>query len=336
MYLSVGCVLAGTLVSALEAQEKKERRMIRVERHEGEDPHIRVFKPSPQSERRIVRRRSGGEFRRDGAWLGVHIGEVSEVTAAQLGLKPGTGLVVEHVVAKSPAEVAGLKRFDILTAIDGQILVNPDQLQVLVSGNKPGREVSLELLRRGKKMTIEATLEERQTADVEIKVDHLPGGSFLKQGDDVNERVVEKWVDDSEDAEGALDSLIWKGKVRDDVSPFHSRTIQLGNAVTILKDDSGTYHLKEDGGKRHLRFEDQNGEVIFDGVFDGDKTDKLPPEVIKKVEAIRVPEGVDVMRLHRRFDSKRSGPFDKSSDRIELEFDTNKSGAPFQVQDRSL
>ncbi len=332
----MGCVLTGTLVSVMEAQEKREQRVIRVERHEGDDPEIRVFKPSTTIKRHIVRKRSAGTVRRESAWLGVHIGDVSEVTAAQLGLKPGMGLVVEHVVAKSPAAASGVKRFDILTAIDGQILVNPDQLQVLVSGNKPGSTVNLELLRRGKKMTIEATLEKRETADLDIKLGKIVGGDLLHQEGGVDETIVQ-WVGDSDEAEGALGSLIWKGKVRDDVSPFHSRTIQLGNALTILKDDSGTYHLKETDGKRHLRFEDENGKVLFDGAFDGDKTKELPAEVIKKLEAIRVPEDVNVMKLHRAFEYKKSGgPFGDTADRIELEFDSDESEDPAEAEERSL
>ena len=335
-YMGVAGVIAGTLISSMEAQEKKEHRVIRIERHDGDDPEIRVFRPGTKVERRIVRKRVGGAARPDGAWLGIHIGNVTEVTAAQLGLKPGTGLVVEHVVADSPADVAGLKRFDILTAIDDQILVNPEQLQVLVSGNDPGETVEIELLRRGKKMTIEATLKKREGGKMKFQSGEVLGRKMLKLDGNHDETIIHEWVGDSDEAEGALGSLIWQGKVRDDVKPFHSRTIQLGNAITILKDDSGTYHLKETDGQRHLRFENGEGEVIFDGVFEGDSTKELPAEVIQKLNAIRVPDDVDVTKLHRIFESRKKGPFDHTNDRIELDVDFDDAADPIDSPDRSL
>src|SRR6266536_1514072 len=47
---------------------------------------------------------------KDRTWLGVGVEEASEALADQLGLDAGTGLVVTHVSADSPAAKAGLKK----------------------------------------------------------------------------------------------------------------------------------------------------------------------------------------------------------------------------------
>ena len=69
----------------------------------------------------------------------------------QLALSANLHLSVEHVEKDSPAEKAGIQKFDILLYLDDQILVNPEQLKFLVRSKKKGDEVELHYLRQGKK-----------------------------------------------------------------------------------------------------------------------------------------------------------------------------------------
>ena len=69
----------------------------------------------------------------------------------QLALSANLHLSVEHVEKDSPAEKAGIQKFDILLHLDDQILVNPEQLKFLVRSKKKGDEVELHYLRQGKK-----------------------------------------------------------------------------------------------------------------------------------------------------------------------------------------
>jgi hypothetical protein len=254
--LALVSALVVTANARIVAQQKGERRVIRVERHGDGGPEVGLFGPSTVVKTQVFKQRGGGVEQKERTWLGVNIGRVSEVTAAQLGLSAGTGLVVEHVVENSPAAKAGVKRFDILTAIEDQILVNPDQLQVLVASKDDGEQVAVTLLRGGKRRSMDVTLEKHapesfhlDISDVDVSVGGKREGSIVK------------WLNDTGHSEDVLDELIWKGKVRGDVGPLHSRTIQIGNAVTVLKDDSGTYHLRDEDGKKHLRFENGEGFV---------------------------------------------------------------------------
>jgi membrane-associated protease RseP (regulator of RpoE activity) len=95
---------------------------------------------------------------KDVAWLGISTDEACEVLAAQLGLKPGEGLVVIYVEPKSPAAKAGLQKYDVLVSMGDQLLVHPHQLRKLVRLQKEGDSIKLEFYRAGKKQSVTATL----------------------------------------------------------------------------------------------------------------------------------------------------------------------------------
>ncbi len=72
------------------------------------------------------------------------------------------GVMVMNVADGSPAQMAGLERHDILLTYNDQKLYSPDQLAKLVRSDKVGSEVTLGIVRQGKKQTIKVTLGERQ------------------------------------------------------------------------------------------------------------------------------------------------------------------------------
>ncbi|MCG3178425.1 MAG: hypothetical protein BIFFINMI_00752 [Phycisphaerae bacterium] len=91
--------------------------------------------------------------------LGVAPGPVSEELGSQLGLEDGRGVRVVRVQPDSPAAKAGLRVHDVLTMLDDQILFNDDQLRKLVSSKDPGTKVTLTLIRRGRELSVGATLD---------------------------------------------------------------------------------------------------------------------------------------------------------------------------------
>ncbi len=93
-------------------------------------------------------------------FLGVLTEPVPELLAVHLKdhLQKGQGLVVLRVVQGSPADKAGLKRYDILTTFDDQKLVNAAQLKALVTAEKAESRVTLGVIREGKPLTVEVTL----------------------------------------------------------------------------------------------------------------------------------------------------------------------------------
>lgn len=98
--------------------------------------------------------------------LGVMVDDLDSAIASHLpGVVPGEqGVLVREVSDGSPAAKGGIKTHDILTTYDDQKLFSPEQLFKLVRGDKPGREVTLGLIREGKPTTVKVTLAERAVA----------------------------------------------------------------------------------------------------------------------------------------------------------------------------
>jgi S1-C subfamily serine protease len=72
-----------------------------------------------------------------------------------------SGVIVQEVVAGSPAEKAGLRPGDIITQLDDVRLDANHKLSDLVAARKAGDQVKLSILREGQNQVITATLGQR-------------------------------------------------------------------------------------------------------------------------------------------------------------------------------
>lgn len=99
-----------------------------------------------------------GQVRR--GMLGINIQNITDDTAKALDLQDTSGVLVSNVRPGSAAEKAGLKRGDIITAINGEKIEDSNVLRNKVAGTMPGTEIKLTVLRRGQQMELSATLDE--------------------------------------------------------------------------------------------------------------------------------------------------------------------------------
>jgi PDZ domain len=93
-------------------------------------------------------------------FLGVLVSKVPPVIAWQLSDQSDAakGVLVSEVADDSPAQKAGIKEFDILTAIGNQKIHSPEELTRLVRADKPGARVNVEVIRHGKQQSLDVTL----------------------------------------------------------------------------------------------------------------------------------------------------------------------------------
>ena len=99
-------------------------------------------------------KRGGHEVKRP--WLGATLQGVTRDIADSLGIDRPSGALVADVLDESPAAEAGVKRSDIITALDGQAVDDPDALGYRLSTRPLGSSVPLAVRRDGK--TLELTL----------------------------------------------------------------------------------------------------------------------------------------------------------------------------------
>jgi len=93
-------------------------------------------------------------------WLGISFHVLHEAFGAQLGLPEGQGLLVDQVMPDAPAARADVKKHDIILKADGQPLKELQDLIGVVDAAKDG-ELSLEIIRGGKPITIKVKPEKR-------------------------------------------------------------------------------------------------------------------------------------------------------------------------------
>jgi serine protease Do len=108
------------------------------------------------------------------AWLGISAQPLVPAIAQAMGLDNNqTGVLVQQVVAGSPADQAGLKGSfkpvqingqrvlvggDIITAIDGQTVTSMNDLRGYLSTAQPEQQVTLDILRNGQSQQVKVTL----------------------------------------------------------------------------------------------------------------------------------------------------------------------------------
>jgi len=91
--------------------------------------------------------------------IGVSAGPAGDALAAQLGLNQTQLLLITEVIAGKPADQAGLKKFDVITSIDGQAPTSSKDLDQAVSRKKAGEQLKLSVIRNGRPIEAALTLE---------------------------------------------------------------------------------------------------------------------------------------------------------------------------------
>ncbi|HET7291538.1 MAG TPA: Do family serine endopeptidase, partial [Vicinamibacteria bacterium] len=91
-------------------------------------------------------------------WLGVSIQPVTEDMAKTYGLKEAKGAVISDVTAGSPAEKAGLRPDDVVTAVDGRVVEDNSDLSRYIASRAPGTTVRLKLARGGETKELSVAL----------------------------------------------------------------------------------------------------------------------------------------------------------------------------------
>lgn len=93
-------------------------------------------------------------------WLGIVIQEVTPDIGEAIGVKEG--ILVAQVVEGGPADKAGLKVGDVIVALNGRSVEDLRDFQLSIMRTKPGTEVTLTVVRDGKK------------EEIKVKVGELP------------------------------------------------------------------------------------------------------------------------------------------------------------------
>jgi serine protease Do len=94
-------------------------------------------------------------------WLGVAAGPVTAHLAETAGLPEPKGAIIAEVVDGSPAERAGLRKDDIIVAVDSQPVSAPPELTRRIAGLPPGTRVQVTVVRQRQQVVVPVELGRR-------------------------------------------------------------------------------------------------------------------------------------------------------------------------------
>jgi hypothetical protein len=193
-----------------------------------------------------------------GPYLGVGVTAVPAVVRDQLKLQKGVGLVATYIEKESPAAGADVRENDILTKLDDQVLVNPQQLAVLVRIHKLDDPVRLTVIREAKPIELTAKLTERELAALD------------ESSSSSRQRLFDSYV-------RAASPVPFKP------DPFGVASYQVESS-----DDQNSFTVTRRDGHATVLATDKDGKAIFEGPIDTDEqVEKVPKEIRDKVKKLR-------------------------------------------------
>jgi predicted metalloprotease with PDZ domain len=150
-FITLVLASAAAPVQAGDKQEKKVRKVIKIEKHMG------------------------------GAWLGVALQDVSEKYADEKKPSVKEGAVVSEVVEKSPADSAGIKEKDVIVELNGKAVASADDVVKRIGEMKTGETASVVVLRDGAKRSFSVKLGDRPAMEHRMEM-HMPDMTMPHMG----------------------------------------------------------------------------------------------------------------------------------------------------------
>jgi serine protease Do len=100
-------------------------------------------------------------------YMGIGINDVTPENSKFFDMKENIGAVITEVEPNTPGAKAGLKVGDVITQLDGKPVNDAGQLQMETGQKSPGTTIKLDVLREGKNVDVQVTLEAMGSHDRE-------------------------------------------------------------------------------------------------------------------------------------------------------------------------
>lgn len=177
-----------------------------------------------------------GEVRR--GVLGVVTQDLTPDLAQAFGMEARKGTVISKVMPDSPAAEAGLKAGDVIIEVNGRKIKNAMDMRNAVGLIRIGEKLDIKLIRNGKKLNLQATIEEPiQRALAGEKLSPRLAGAVFAQKPDANDASILHVVI----VDVAQGSPAWYARLRpgDEILSVNQKPVNsLKDLETLAKDSS--------------------------------------------------------------------------------------------------
>ena len=119
------------------------------------------------------------------ALLGITMGTVDKKFADEMKLSSVSGVYINEVLKGSAAEKAGLKKNDVIVAIDGQKVTDASSVQAKVNNYHPGDKATITYIRDGKQQEAQVVFQAVSQGEAVVNTDGgvVFYGATLKEAD---------------------------------------------------------------------------------------------------------------------------------------------------------
>jgi membrane-associated protease RseP (regulator of RpoE activity) len=213
-------------------------------------------------------------------WAGLVTARAPAVLREQLELKRGAGLIVEEVAAGSAAERAGLRQHDVLVALDGQLLVLPEQLTTLLEEWGDDEPLTCRVLRGGK--PTEVALRPRAVASAATSTATVAKSPAKSEPLKPTASVLALLPKQA----AAKAPTTTPTAAKPDPTTLTGTVIQLEDGSLLQRDTDYAIKLSA-GTDAMLVVKDSRGRIVFNNrIATPEQRSFMPPEVIARVEGL--------------------------------------------------
>ncbi len=159
-------------------------------------------------------------------WMGVSLVEVADEYKSELDVEDIRGAFVAQIFLNSPAAKSGIQAGDYITALNGESVMDVDQLVREVGDLEAGKTAEFELIRGGEAITVSVKIEER---DEEATTDNSklwPGFVAAPLTEEIRKELL---VEDDKVEGVVVTNILAK-------SPAAALRLQAGDIITAVND----------------------------------------------------------------------------------------------------
>ncbi|MEQ8853372.1 Do family serine endopeptidase [Gimesia sp.] len=189
------------------------------------------------------------------SFLGVGIQPISNDLSKSFDIKVGQGAIITQVMEDSPADKAELKTGDIILNFAGKDVSGPRNLQGIVEQLSVGKSYTMELLRDGKRVQLQVTMQEMpKSFSVAKNESPLEDSSKGKQKTSVNDLKIEvqpltkelaNQLGYSDDVNGVVITSVEPGSAAEEAGLMKGMIIEKIGTTEVTTMDQFNLGLKE-------------------------------------------------------------------------------------------
>lgn len=265
------------------------------------------------------------------AYIGLGLEPVPEVLAKHLGLDAATCAMVRLLDPQGPAATAGIEENDIILSLDGKKVKSHECLSHAMGKYKPGTEVKITLIHRGKEAEKMLTLAARPAEQIAGMDNTVPGMHPMQR------QMLQALPQEMRDAlEKNLKALEGNGAIQGgafDAAPLDPNALpelqkrmekmlkgmqqiepgalgipengamQMKSTLRMM-DNEGNIEISRDGESCEAKVYDKQGELLWSGPYmtPQDKA-AIPPPIRERLDALNVQtdgKGIQLRMMPRR------------------------------------